>query len=92
VFPRCSRAGRGSGHRPENVEIIFGRQIRGNTQGTFCTAIGRPAINAPRDLAAMPASRTWMTRSRRLARSTGAYGKPSALAMEPSLAQAHPKS
>jgi hypothetical protein len=82
----------GAGHRPENVEIIFGRQIRRNTQGTFRTAIGRPAISAPRDLAAMPASRTWMTCSPRPARSTRAYGKPSALAREPSLTQACLKS
>jgi hypothetical protein len=30
--------------RPENVEIIFGRQIRRNTAGTFRTAIDRPVI------------------------------------------------
>ena len=30
--------------RPENVEIIFGRQIRRNTRGTFRTAVDRPAI------------------------------------------------
>jgi hypothetical protein len=30
--------------RPENVEIIFGRKIRRDTQGTFKTAIDRPAI------------------------------------------------
>jgi hypothetical protein len=30
--------------RPENVEIIFGRQVRRNTQGTFRTAIDRPVI------------------------------------------------
>jgi hypothetical protein len=30
--------------RPDNVEIIFGRQIRRNTQGTFRTAIDRPVI------------------------------------------------
>jgi hypothetical protein len=30
--------------RPANVEIIFGRKIRRDTQGTFRTAIDRPAI------------------------------------------------
>ena len=30
--------------RPENVEIIFGRKIRRDTQGTFRTAIDRPVI------------------------------------------------
>ena len=30
--------------RPDNVEIIFGRRIQRNTQGTFRTAIDRPVI------------------------------------------------
>jgi hypothetical protein len=30
--------------RPDNVEIIFGRRIRRDTQGTFRTAIHRPVI------------------------------------------------
>jgi hypothetical protein len=30
--------------RPENVEIIFGRKIRRDTQGTFRTAVDRPVI------------------------------------------------
>ena len=30
--------------RPASVEIIFGRQVRRNTPGTFRTAIDRPAI------------------------------------------------
>src|SRR6266567_2417424 len=31
--------------RPENVEIIFGRRVRCDTPGTFCTAIDRPLID-----------------------------------------------
>src|SRR6266702_5600819 len=31
--------------RPENVEIIFGRLVRCDTPGTFCTAIDRPVID-----------------------------------------------
>jgi hypothetical protein len=30
--------------RPDNVEIIFGRRIQRNTQGTFRTAVDRPVI------------------------------------------------
>jgi hypothetical protein len=30
--------------RPDHVEIIFGRQIRRSTQGTFRTAVNRPVI------------------------------------------------
>jgi hypothetical protein len=30
--------------RPDNVEIIFGRRIQPNTQGTFRTAVDRPVI------------------------------------------------
>jgi hypothetical protein len=30
--------------RPAHVEIIFGRQIRRNTRGTFRTAVDRPAV------------------------------------------------